>query len=103
LPSTAIALGHSIDDIDKIYRDQVPMVMSRWTRRGRTEALAEIAKRIYGNKSFTDAKTGIGVVAAKWLTERPMIFKGSIAQARRMTCETSLRRSSGSSLIEQRR
>jgi predicted acylesterase/phospholipase RssA len=79
--ATLIALGHSVDEIHEIYREHVPRVMSRRTRRGRTRELARLAKAIYGDKTFADTKTGIGVVAAKWLSERPMIFKGDIAQA----------------------
>jgi patatin-like phospholipase/acyl hydrolase len=33
---------------------------------------------------FTDVKTGVGIVATKWAMERPMIFKGDIAQAHGM-------------------
>jgi predicted acylesterase/phospholipase RssA len=79
--ATLIALGHTIDEIHEIYKKHVPTVMSRWTRCGRTEALASLATTVYGTKTFADVKTGIGVVTAKWMTERPMIFKGSIGQA----------------------
>jgi len=79
--ATLIALGHSIDQIHEIYRAHVPTVMARRTRRGRTAALARLARSIYGDKTFADARTGIGVVTAKWLSERPMIFKGDVAQA----------------------
>ena len=30
---------------------------------------------------FDAAKTGVGIVTTKWVIERPMIFKGSVAQA----------------------
>lgn len=79
--ATLISLGHSIDEIHEIYKKHVPTVMSRRIRRTRTEALASLAKTVYGTKTFGDVKTGIGVVTAKWMTERPMIFKGSIGQA----------------------
>jgi uncharacterized protein len=79
--ATLVALGHSIDEIHEIYREHVPTVMSRKTRAGRTKKLAKLARTIYGDKTFADVKTGIGVVTAKWLSERPMIFKGNISQA----------------------
>jgi predicted acylesterase/phospholipase RssA len=79
--ATLIALGHTIDEIHEIYKKHVPTVMSQWTRCGRTEALASLATTVYGTKTFADVKTGIGVVTAKWMTERPMIFKGSLGQA----------------------
>lgn len=79
--ATLVALGHSIDEIHEIYREHVPTVMSRKTRAGRTKELGKLAKAIYGDETFADVKTGIGVVTAKWLSERPMIFKGNISQA----------------------
>jgi len=79
--ATLIALGHSVDEIHEIYKKHVPTVMSCRTRRTRTEALAKLAVDVYGTKTFDDMRTGIGVVAARWMTERPMIFKKSIGQA----------------------
>jgi predicted patatin/cPLA2 family phospholipase len=76
-----IALGYSVDDIHAKYKKHVPTVMSCRTRRSRTAALECLAKTVFGEKTFSDVKTGIGVVTARWLTERPMIFKGSIDQA----------------------
>lgn len=79
--ASLIALGHSIDSILDMYRKHVPTVMSKRTAPARSLALAHLAREIFGDAKFTDVKTGIGIVAAKWLTERPMIFKGSVAQA----------------------
>ena len=79
--ASLIALGRSVDEILALYRTHVPTVMSEKTRAGRTRALTELAKTVFGAASFTEVKTGIGVVTAKWLTERPMIFKASVAQA----------------------
>jgi predicted acylesterase/phospholipase RssA len=79
--ASLLALGRSVDEILTLYRAHVPTVMSEKTRAGRTRALTELAKTVFGDASFTEVKTGIGVVTAKWLTERPMIFKASVAQA----------------------
>lgn len=79
--ASLIALGRSVDEILALYRAHVPTVMSEKTRAGRTRALTELAKTVFGDASFTEVKTGIGVVTARWLTERPMIFKASVAQA----------------------
>lgn len=51
---------------------------------GRSAALAKLATAIYGDAMFTDVKTNVGVVTTKWVLEKPMIFKGSIAQAHGM-------------------
>jgi predicted acylesterase/phospholipase RssA len=47
----------------------------------RSAALAELSREVFGTKTFEDVKTGVGIVTTRWLTERPMIFKGSIQQA----------------------
>ena len=79
--ASLIALGHSVDAILKLYREHVPAVMSRKTAPARSAALKKLASEVFGDAKFGDVKTGIGIVTAKWLTERPMIFKGSVAQA----------------------
>lgn len=79
--ASLIALGHTVDSILEIYRKHVPTVMSKKTAQSRSLALASLARDIFGDSTFVDVKTGIGIVTVKWLTERPMIFKGSVAQA----------------------
>jgi len=79
--ASLLALGHNIDDIHKMYKDHVPAIMSKRTPNKRSETLACLAHEIFGKKSFQDVKTGVGVVATKWIIERPMIFKGNIEQA----------------------
>jgi len=76
-----IALGREVNEIHELYKRHVPTVMSKRSRRRRTQALASLAKEVFGDATFENMKTGIGVVATKWMIERPMIFKGSIAQA----------------------
>jgi len=76
-----IALGHTIDDIHALYKTHVPTVMREKTATARSAALARLASEVFGEKTFEDVETGIGIVAARWLTERPMIFKAHIAQA----------------------
>lgn len=76
-----IALGYEIDDIHNLYKTHVPTVMSCRTRTGRTLALKALAKEVFKDQTFADVKTGVGIVTAKWMTERPMIFKGSVQQA----------------------
>lgn len=76
-----IALGHSVDSILELYRKHVPTVMSENTAPARSRALKKLATEVFAEATFKDVKTGIGIVTAKWLTERPMIFKASVAQA----------------------
>ena len=79
--ASLIALGHGVDSILELYRKHVPTVMSERTTAARSRALRNLATEVFGDAAFTDVKMGIGIVTAKWLTECPMIFKGSVAQA----------------------
>ena len=79
--ASLIALGYSVDDIHGLYRDNVPKIMRRWTSGGRSAALNELAMTVFGNAKFDAVKTGVGIVATRWVTEKPMIFKNDIAQA----------------------
>lgn len=76
-----VALGYEIDQIHALYTEHVPRVMSSRSAGARTAALRELAKEVFQDRTFEDVKTGIGIVATRWMTERPMIFKGSITQA----------------------
>ncbi|WP_417277426.1 patatin-like phospholipase family protein [Castellaniella sp.] len=79
--ASLIALGYGADAILDLYRKHVPAVMSQTTAYARSAALKKLAGEVFGDSMFGDVKTGIGIVTARWLTERPMIFKGSVAQA----------------------
>ena len=76
-----IALGHGVDEILDLYRKHVPVVMGCKTASGRSAALKNLASNVFGKATFADVKTGVGIVSAQWMSERPMIFKGSVAQA----------------------
>ena len=79
--ASLIALGHSVDSILELYRKHVPTVMSENTASARSRALKKLATEVFADATFKDVKTGVGIITAKWLTERPMIFKASVAQA----------------------
>lgn len=79
--ASLIALGYSVDSILELYRKHVPTVMAENSARARSHALKKLATDVFAEATFRDVKTGIGIVTAKWLTERPMIFKASVAQA----------------------
>jgi predicted acylesterase/phospholipase RssA len=79
--ASLIALGHSVDEIHALYKVHVPSVMRERSPVARSAALAKLSNEVFGTKTFEDVKTGVGVVTTRWLTERPMIFKGSIHQA----------------------
>ncbi len=79
--ASLIALGYEIDEIHTVYKEHVPKVMKVEDAHGKSEALAELAHKVFAEATFEDVKTAIGVVTTKWVIERPMIFKGDVAQA----------------------
>lgn len=79
--ASLIALGYEVNAIHDLYKKHVPSVMRASDARGKSEALAKLAHDVYGTKTFADVMTGIGIVTTKWVIERPMIFKGDVAQA----------------------
>lgn len=76
-----LALGRSVDEIHTLYREHVPAIMKPKTPGEKTRALEDLAREVFSDAAFTDVKTGLGVVTTKWVIERPMIFKGDVAQA----------------------
>ena len=76
-----LALGNSVDEIHRLYREHVPAVMRRRSRALKSAALRDLANTVFGKKTFADVKTHVGIVTTRWVYERPMIFKTSPAQA----------------------
>lgn len=82
--ATMLSLGKPVGEIVDLYRQLIPEIMSQKTRRGRTKKLELYANELFGSYSFPDLKVKLGIVASKWLDERPMIFKASQQQAHGM-------------------
>ncbi|MGO8100447.1 patatin-like phospholipase family protein [Rhizobium leguminosarum] len=78
---TMLALGMSVDEIHELYKEHVPTVMKPWLPKTKTAKLSELATTIFGDTKFDAVKTGVGIVATNWLTEKPMIFKANPMQA----------------------
>jgi len=76
-----LALGNDVETIHGLYKEHVPSIMRGRNAKERSAALAHLTEVVFGEKTFLDAKTGIGIVATHWVEEKPMIFKASIAQA----------------------
>jgi uncharacterized protein len=79
--ASLIALGYEVDAIHELYKTHVPSVMLAPDGYWKSQALQELAKDVFGDKSFKDVKTNIGIVATQWAIEKPMIFKSDVAQA----------------------
>lgn len=76
-----LALGNDVSTISALYKQHVPTVMKAKSAREKSQALASLASEVFGDHQFDQMKTAIGIVATKWVIERPMIFKASIDQA----------------------
>ncbi len=76
-----LSIGYRVADIHDLYKEHVPTVMNNHTAGGRTRALAKLVAEVFGDKDFSQIKTGVGIVATHWHLQKPMIFKSSVAQA----------------------
>lgn len=76
-----LALGKSVKEIGDLYEKHVPTVMAKKSRQEKSAALASLGDEVFGGDKFDAMKTGVGIVATRWVIERPMIFKTSIEQA----------------------
>jgi len=77
-------LGNNIQEIERLYLDIIPKIMSHKTKTGRSNAIKEQAEKIFGDKKFDSFKTNIGIVALNLETQMPIIFKTDINQAHGM-------------------
>lgn len=76
-----LGLGKSVAEIHALYKSHVPHLMSLRGSANRTAALERLAEDVFGDVKFDAMKTGVGIVAARWIEERPMIFKTAVKQA----------------------
>jgi patatin-like phospholipase/acyl hydrolase len=76
-----IARGRRVADIKLLYEKNIPAIMNRRTRRGKSAALRKLTEEVFGEDKFDSFKMNVGIVATRWKDERPMIFKTSVEQA----------------------
>ncbi len=79
--ATLLALGLEVDAVHRLYVNHVPTVMRTRKRSAKSAALAKLADEVFSDSKVADIKTRIGIVATRWISERPMIFKADAAQA----------------------
>lgn len=82
--ASLLALGKTVAEVHDLYKAHVPNLMSLGSSSARSAALEKLATDVYKDAKFDAIKTGIGIVAARWLEEKPMIFKASPNQAHGM-------------------
>ena len=69
-----IALGEDVGTIWGRYQSLVPEIMAKRRPNSRSELLVEHAGCIFGERSFSDFRTRVGIVTVN-LPNKPMIFK----------------------------
>lgn len=79
--ASLLAMGRTVSEIDDLYKEHVVRIMEGKSPDAKTKALTALATDVYGDAKFDAMNTGVGIVATKWMVERPMIFKGDFAQA----------------------
>jgi uncharacterized protein len=79
--ASMLSLGKTIKEILGTYTEHVPTVMKLKSAGGKSAALASLANSVFGDTKFEAVKTNVGIVATRWMLERPMIFKANVAQA----------------------
>lgn len=79
-----IGLGKSIKEIKQLYLDNIPEIMSKNSRRCKSNALKGLGDKVFGTATFEDLKTDIGIVALNYDTQNPLVFKSNIKQAHGM-------------------
>jgi predicted acylesterase/phospholipase RssA len=77
---TLLAIGTPVTEIHKLYRQHVPGVMRPTNKEHRSAALKKLGDEVFKDQKFDAAKTGLGVVATKWVMETPIIFKSDPIQ-----------------------
>lgn len=82
--ASLICLGKSVSEIENLYMNYVPEIMSRSSRKGKSAKLKEVSDELFGDLKFDSFKTDIGIVALNYDTQFPLVFKSNIAQAHGM-------------------
>ena len=76
-----LGLGRTVAQVHTLYKDNVPQLMSLRGSAARTAALEKLAAEVFGKVKFDKMNTHVGLVASRWVEERPMIFKTNVKQA----------------------
>jgi len=79
--ASLIALGYGMEDIEGIYFNLIPKIMSAKGRKRRTAQLKCELENMLGEKRFNAFKTDVAIVATNYDSEQPLIFKSNKDQA----------------------
>jgi hypothetical protein len=76
-----LGLGRTVDEVHGLYRDHVVRIMKAKSAEAKSAALCDLAVKVFGDATFSDMKTGVGIVTTSWVLQKPMIFKSLPQQA----------------------
>jgi len=76
-----LALGWDVKSIKAKYFELVPEIMGKRTKNGKSRTLVELGAKIFKEQKFDAFKTGIGIVALNYETQKPLIFKNDVTRA----------------------
>jgi patatin-like phospholipase/acyl hydrolase len=76
-----LALGWEVKAIREKYFSLIPEIMGKRTKSGKSRKLSELGKVIFQEQRFDAFKTGIGMVAMNYETQKPLIFKNEVKRA----------------------
>ena len=79
--ASMLALGFKVDEIKDKYLALVPKIMGAFGSKNKSKVLTKLGKGIFGEQKFVSFKTGIGIVAMNYDTQKPLIFKNSADRA----------------------
>lgn len=79
--ASLLALGRTVDEVHGTYAENVLKIVSPFLPSARSAALAEVGEEVFRDLRFDSFITGVGIVATRWLDERPLIFKNEVSRA----------------------
>ena len=79
--ASLLGIGKTVDEVIALYDEHVVKIVGRFWPWNKSAALRELTAEVFGDLEFDAFKTNMGIVTTRWIEERPMIFKTSVAQA----------------------
>lgn len=79
--ASLIALGYPMQEIEDIYFNLVPQIMSFRGKNRRTAKLKYELENMLGDRRFDAFKTDVAIVATNYDSEQPLIFKSNKDEA----------------------
>lgn len=70
-----IGLGKTVSEISEFYFKYIPQIMNQSGRVAKSKELARLCDQVFGEKSFSDFKTDVGIVAVNYSDKKPLVFK----------------------------